>query len=75
MQILIWKNAKIEGLYEYLNAVPFWIANDMVKKLAYFFPHVNSIQTYTLFPRPVNVQIACAVLLVTLSFFMHAHQH
>ena len=42
-----------EGLYEYLSALPFWIANDMVKKLAYFFPHVNSIQTYTLFPRPV----------------------
>ena len=42
-----------EGLYEYLSALPFWLANDMVKKLAYFFPHVNSIQTNTLFLRPV----------------------
>ena len=41
-------------MYEYLNAIPFRKADDMVKKLAYFFPGENSKSSNTLFSRAVG---------------------
>ena len=50
-------------LYEYLNAIPFRTADDMVKKLAYFFPGEHSKSSNTLLPRAVFTMIQLKIML------------
>ena len=50
---LFWLVGYIGYLYKYLNVLPFWKANDICSKLAYFLARVNSIQILFMLPSAV----------------------